>query len=903
VHESKRGAKPFERPEGLCKAYDSGKPEPCGMTDRYDFPPTPADTCFVAQSNLDDAARRTLQSTPISRPRTDPTSSLAPVPVPAPPTSPSDRTRAPRFGARVDARLHLTEPERALLAKNGFVVLERKQVHSYVAAYHDIFQEQLPLYVTADSILHAVFRSEDALLEGIERTELKKRAVELVAGLRAALRSAPVSQAAEDVDVYLSVAELLLEREAPLNRFPKTEDIARTLARKMNDAAGIETVTMYGRARDVDFSKFAPVGHYAGYRPDDTPVGKATISSAAYFRVLTWLSRHEWNLVTRGCQSSTPVTAACAAAETPREARAAMLVAELVDRANVRPHLDRFEQVYATFGGVRDDVPIASFKKLALPPSQAPNAPDALKSAIGERYPRYAVTHPMPVFPGDHEGKLPAIATLIGARVAPDLDPVGAVMRAVYPSPLTADVFGALLGHDAAGRGAKRAQGHDAALALAPKLRASSAAGLSLYDAWMSGVLALATPPEGTVPTFWKTPAHAALRLNSALVGYGQVRHNFVLMSGSAYDSYGCDIPDAYVEPHLAVYEALLKYAARGRAMAGRDAETRDYFTRTEAVLRALIAIVKHELEGRPLTADETRYLGMVTEYTPDGGYGGDSYGPPKRMGWYYDLFTDRTNLAENGSDFVGEVATNAHARYVYMLGAEAARLGVFVVDMGGAPRMMVGPVAAGYEARDGLDAPRWTDAAAWKKSHSSAWAAAYTASAPPEPSLDGSVEHCEDGTLRVFLRSRVPVEAELTLEDHHGDPATEGARLSLGPEGAVFAVRERETKGARDASPDTPTSMLGSPMDEGGHVPSPFAGLHLRVAAHHEGARAIPTYDLTLGPSVYHEGTGVARDVSEDDREPHLAEARRYRNLGAFSLGESRRPQATKPPNGAAGP
>ena len=75
-----------------------------------------------------------------------------------------------------------------MLERNGFVVLDRKAVHTYVAAYHDVFQEQLPLYVTADSILHAVFKSEDALLEGIERAELKGAVESLVTRLRAALR-------------------------------------------------------------------------------------------------------------------------------------------------------------------------------------------------------------------------------------------------------------------------------------------------------------------------------------------------------------------------------------------------------------------------------------------------------------------------------------------------------------------------------------------------------------------------------------------------------------------------------------------------------------------------------------------------------------------------------------------
>ena len=889
IVEPSAGAKPFERPDGLCKG-DNGRRDVCGMAERYDFPPTPSDTCFVAESNIEGAAQKVRASAlprPISAPTGGSTSSPPPPPPASVATTPWDKKTSPRFAERVGSHLSLSEGERTMLTKNGFVVLGRKPVHSYVAAYHDVFQEELPLYVTADSILHAIFRSEDALLEGIERVELKKRVVELVSRLRAALRSVPRQIAAEDVDVYLTVAARLLDPPGMPSPAPSlsaaNEALTADIAQKIETGTGIETVEMYGRKRAIDFSKYAPVGHYAGFRPGDLPAmgtSAATIVSDQYFRVMTWLSRHEWNLVTRGCQSSTPVDSQCSTDPTPREVRAALLVSELVDRAGVRPILDRFESVYGTFGGKRDDVPVASLRALVpRSSSQDPRAAEAVQVAIGEGGMRYAVTHPMPVFPGDHEGRLPAIATLIGARVAPDLDPVGSVMRSVYPEPLTANVFGALLGHDPRPREAWPAQGLDAAYAISPTLRAASKKGRSMYDAWMTAVLSLGLPPAGTVPTFFRTPAHANLRLNSALVGYGQIRHNFVLMSGSAYDSYGCEIPDAYVEPHLGVYEALLEYAERGKALGAKDRSTLDYFTRTSNVLRTLVAIVKHELEGKKLTPDEVRYLGMVTEYTPDGGYGGDSHGPPKRTGWYYDLFTDRGKLAEEGSDFVGEVATNAHSNYVYMLGADMARLGVFVVDTGGEPRLMVGPVASGYEARENLSAPRWTDASAFKKPHASSWSKSYTAPVPPEPAVEGAIHHCDDGTLRLFVRSVAPIDdSEVTLTDHHGDPVTARHKLRIGPAGTVLAVREGPPRPA--APPPSSASIM--PFSQP-RPPSPFSGMRLRIGAHREGARSFGTFEVTLGPSVYHASTG--KDPNGGP-ETHIPERDQYRELEDFVFG-----------------
>ncbi len=891
VIEPSPAAKAFERPDGLCK-NDRGRPGECMWGERYDFPPTPRDVCFVAQSNIDDASRK-VRATPRPQfsPRASGTSDVPPVPVPMPtPQNPWDGKRPLQYAPKVEAHLAMTDAERALLGKNGFVVLARKPVHSYVAAYHDIFQEQLPLYVTTNSVLHAIFRSEDALLEGIERVELRRSVSLLVSRLRDALARSPHDRTADDVDLYLTVAAKLADTATPKvkgSTFGWVDNAAEDIVEKIeSDSGTIETVELYGRPRAIDFSKYVPVGHYAGFRPDEVgDMGKpnAPLTQAQYFHVMTWLSRHEWNLVSRGCQSSTPVDAKCSSASTPREVAAALRVAELVERAGVRPILDRIESVYRTFGGMRDDVPVTSLRGLVPQTSSTdPKAAETLAVAIGDRFPRFAVTHPMPVFPGDHEGKLPAIATLIGARIAPDLDPVGQVMRSVYPQRLDANVFGALLGHDPTARNATSSTGMQTAVALAPALRAASAKGTSLYDTWMTAVLALGQVPEGTLPSFFRTPAHASFRMNGALVGYGQIRHNFVLMSGSSYDSYGCEIPDAYVEPHLATYEALLTYAERGLQLGASDRATREYFTNTATVLRVLITIVRHELEGRKLTEDEVRYLGMITEYTPDGGYGGDSHGPPKRTGWYYDLFTDRAKLAEMGSDFVGEVATNAHSNDVFMLGAEAARLGVFAVDTGGPPRLMVGPVATGYEAHESLGNPRWTDALAADKPRTSEWAKSYTAPMPIEPSVEGSVEHCDDGTLRLFVRSTSTIEgSDVALTDHHGDAVTTRIPLAIGPEGVVVAVRE--------AAPTPPrTKSVGPGLDPFGdgsesRRASPFAGAVLRVGVHREGGREVPAFGFTLGPSVYHASTGL--DYSNDDAK-RLPERSRYRGLDDFHLG-----------------
>ena len=109
------------------------------------------------------------------------------------------------------------------------------------------------------------------------------------------------------------------------------------------------------------------------------------------------------------------------------------------------------------------------------------------------------------------------------------------------------------------------------------------------------------------------------------------------------------------------MYEGIARYASRGAA-ALRELDPKDgtgsraYFAELEKVARVLGAIAKHELEGRALTEDEKRFLGMVVEMTP-----GSSGGPPTYTGWYFDLFRGRSEEALATSAFVADYHTSSY--------------------------------------------------------------------------------------------------------------------------------------------------------------------------------------------------------------------------------------------------
>ena len=306
-----------------------------------------------------------------------------------------------------------------------------------------------------------------------------------------------------------------------------------------------------------------------------------------------------------------------------------------------------------------------------------------------------------------------------------------------------------------------------------------------LHTLWLRAVTALGEHPAGTLPSFMGTEAFADLRLSSTIVAFGQLRHNAVLFAGQSYDQGGCEIPDGYVEPAPAVYQALLAYAERGAATVAavdpQDAsKTRAYFATLARILRVLDAIVAGELAGRPLSEDEHRWLSMILEIVRGQSSHGATY-----TGWWFDLFPSRPE-ALGRADFIADYFTSGEEGVVAYAGAQAPALGVFVVDTGGPPRVVVGPVARGYEHRGPLSPRLDDDASAKVPDLIAPWSASYTLPAPPAPELALSVAVDRNAYLTA-PRPLGPV--TVTMLDHHRRPI-ESVTKNAGSGTTVFVFK-----------------------------------------------------------------------------------------------------------------
>ncbi len=771
---------------------------------------------------------------------------LAALPPSSPATNPGqswDRKSAPRHLELIEQRFGLTTAERAKLDELGFLVSARLEQPDYANAYHELHRSQLPIYVSVDSILHAVFKGTEQVIERSEEV----LQVRLSESLRRMHRALPgragqyPAEVARDLDLYLTVARSLLvaaggaEDENDFTHpdttktlllvtpvFPESSKAAWKLAMLAIGApGGWQTVELFGRERVVDFSAFKPRGHYI------------SAGLQHYFRSVMWLSRIVFNLVSRDCRVSAPEVDVH---ETPREAIDAFAFADLAEASGAAHELRRVEELFSLLAGKRDGLSLHELMSLRQKAGRVSltdaDAFEKLKAAVGEGYRRAVATQPMP----DAFADLPVVASPLGARLVPDVSIFPQVVQPLRPLPSVADLAHAF-GNDRAKQ--HLAKDLERWRGLSPRLdriRAQISAfrpGDNLYDDWFAALRGLGERPPGALPSFMRTGAFSDLRISSIAAGFGQLRHAYVLIAAEPYIVAGCEIPSGYVEPAPALFEGLIRFVERldqtARHLPGQENESlKGYPRRMLRVLKALRSIANQELAGQPLSVEARQFLAMVVETMPlhlGGGYGPN---PPDSAydGWYFELFPDKGSAFEPASliaDYAMSETTVAYA------GALQPRLGVFVIDSDGSLRVAVGPVARGFELfkkgqrLSDVDIPALgTVKEPWSKS--------YTVQAPKPPKLTISCSnHSSARRVCTVIGAEQALSVSISRLDFHRQPA-ETVVHPVGPTPVIFEFtreieRESQMLQIRTApasdNPEGPASP-GSTQPDAGPPSSP---------------------------------------------------------------------------------
>lgn len=243
----------------------------------------------------------------------------------------------------VDFHYKLTTYEKYLLRNHGFVVTERLRQPTFADAFLEIYNKDLPVFVSIDAILHALHMSMDEILMEVERSVLSKKLDILLASLHGQLPSiaskysstSAMKQMVNDVDVYLTVPRVLLGTAAApafSENATTVQELLTLIAAKRPAAYELFSDT----TRTIDFSQFTVRGHYT-----QSP------ELSKYFQAMIWLGRTEIYLVAPKSDDAVKPSKK----DIQRQTIDAVVVSEAAEAANAFPLLEEIDGIIRFFVG------------------------------------------------------------------------------------------------------------------------------------------------------------------------------------------------------------------------------------------------------------------------------------------------------------------------------------------------------------------------------------------------------------------------------------------------------------------------------------------------------------------------------------------------------------------------
>jgi hypothetical protein len=605
--------------------------------------------------------------------------------------------------------LALNEAELSLYKKNGFVISGRQTFAHFFDGYKAIYAMDLPVYVSADSILYALHKSYDGILKSVEEGYLEREVQSLLNDARARISSAPLgADAHTDLECLLGVAALLLNP----NLTSPNPDVA-TLVERVKAASGVAEVALFGTTRDVDFSQFKPRGHYDSFY------------LSRYFQAMMWLGRIEFRLVDVDELGNRKLNR--------RETEDVLAMAEIVS-GDLRTRWTNIDKVLSFFVGEADYMPLPQAddlrKSLGIASSTdlgTVSDADLLgKIDVGNYGVQRIASQLMVANAG--MTTLPNSFALFGQRYTIDSHVFSQVVypvtktRRMMPNPL--DVAYAALGNDQAAVLLK-----DGLASYAPNL--AKARQLvdwhdegfwtsNLYTSWLGALRELSPGKQNmaVLPKVARTEAWGRRLLNTQLASWSELRHDTLLYAKQSFTGIPtCEYPDGYVDPYPALFKRLKDMGNLGAdtltalVPSTPDGNAASYLRQLAAVAGRLESMAQEELTGATRTPDEIAFLNdAVTTKTKSVVCA--TIDVPS--GWYTNLFFNRDDATKQ-DPVVADVHTQPADKdgnivgHVLHVATSNPRLMVVSVDSCAGQRAYAGVVSA-YHEQITSDFNRMTD-------------------------------------------------------------------------------------------------------------------------------------------------------------------------------------------------
>jgi hypothetical protein len=498
------------------------------------------------------------------------------------------------LGGVVAYNYHLNGNELALFMTNGFVVSQRLASPTFGDAYYRLFNADLPVFITSDSVLHAWHRSYQSILEQVEELELSTLLSGVLSNMSAQLPrvqfdywmsgSGPLLDSFLDADYYLTVARSLWAgQQVPSALGDTGVNQLVTTALTAISSETLQEIPMFGTNRVVDFSQFKIRGHY-----DESD------RLRRYFRTMMWCGRVDLRLVAFWPNQE----------DSLRELGTAVVLQSLLAQAGEFHHWQAIEGITRAFVGPTDSMTFAQLGGLLT--AADINSPNDIRdqSTLSNLQTRLLtgelgvqIIHSdffwSPLGPA--QVKLPRSFTVWGQKFildgwafsqvvfdrilwTPDDPPRILFGKVIRRKPTCLDVAFSVFGNDQTVpdlvaritstngvpfRDGLPYQHNLLAVRRVVDAQEPSVWSDNMYTAWLAAIRALSAPTtDPKYPEAMRTRAWAMKTLNTQLASWTELRHDTVLYAKQSYtEPLLCGYPAGFVEPRPEFWQQMQRLA------------------------------------------------------------------------------------------------------------------------------------------------------------------------------------------------------------------------------------------------------------------------------------------------------------------------------------------------------
>lgn len=559
----------------------------------------------------------------------------------------------------------LSDYEVKLISDHSFMVSGNRKYNSFQKPLYDIYHADLPVYVSADAILHALHVSFDNILKEKEENELSYKLTEVVNKVRSVITSYKNSgygevydKAVNDLDVYFTIAKSFLSDKEENAVFPGNQNTVKNYL-NLADTYKPHKIFLFTDVTDTkyDFSQLKPRGHYTDSR-----------TLERYFKAMMWMGRTDIFIEPPVGVDEGGMPKVYTEDEKARHRILSALIAHAVKKSGAEADLKFIEDYLVILLGRQDNISIWEslevLNKLNInQPHELSDAgkreqyrDELMKFSSANQLYNSQILYSDPL--DTARAKTSSALLAIGQRPILDGFITGNVVydKIIFEKkaitrmkPSTKDILFAL--------------GNDAVIQLLEnellKYKYSrNLAGLrylidgyeddywksSFYSGWLKTIKSLNPPKEReNMPKFMQTAAWWQKTMTTQLASWIELRHDFLLYAKQPYTTGIpiCSFPKSLVEPVPDLFRAIGNMAEYMVAN-GIDPEFYQidgeqlYFTRLKEICNDLTDIAEKQLHGEQLSESQNIFLKqMLSKKDSDAGCVQIKY----LDGWFMDLY------------------------------------------------------------------------------------------------------------------------------------------------------------------------------------------------------------------------------------------------------------------------